>query len=113
MANAFIFSHPQRTEIKKAADESQSILEKTPVGEGNDEGPLQKFLKVHIALRCVHVTYLAEFGILYTCSCYNVMPRSQGDYRTFSVAVTQNMMNHLPLGLVHHQTPYLTIRGTM
>ena len=20
-------------------------------------------------------------------------------------------MNHLPLGLVHHQTPYLTIRG--
>ena len=49
MANAFIFSHPQRTEIKKAADESQSILEKTPVGTGNDDGSLRAFLKVHIA----------------------------------------------------------------
>jgi len=49
MANAFIFSHPQRTEIKKAADESQSILENTPVGKGNDDGSLRAFLKVHIA----------------------------------------------------------------
>ncbi|XBI66434.1 hypothetical protein VPH35_046010 [Triticum aestivum] len=29
-----------RTEIKKAADESQSILEETLVGKGNDDGPL-------------------------------------------------------------------------
>ncbi|XBH99716.1 hypothetical protein VPH35_128972 [Triticum aestivum] len=34
-----------RTEIKKAADESQSILEKTPVGTGNDDGSLRAFLK--------------------------------------------------------------------
>nr|XP_040254296.2 serine/threonine-protein phosphatase 7 long form homolog [Aegilops tauschii subsp. strangulata] len=36
-----------RTEIKKAADESQSILEKTPVGKGNDVGSLRAFLKGH------------------------------------------------------------------
>ncbi|XP_020170871.3 uncharacterized protein [Aegilops tauschii subsp. strangulata] len=36
-----------RTEIKKAADESQSILENTPVGKGNDDGSLRAFLKVH------------------------------------------------------------------
>ncbi|XP_020194346.2 uncharacterized protein [Aegilops tauschii subsp. strangulata] len=36
-----------RNEIKKAADESQSILEKTPVGEGNDDGSLRAFLKGH------------------------------------------------------------------
>ncbi|KAI4967123.1 hypothetical protein ZWY2020_008103 [Hordeum vulgare] len=35
-----------RNQIKKIADESQSILEKTPVGEGNDKGPLRKFLLV-------------------------------------------------------------------
>ncbi|SPT15472.1 unnamed protein product [Triticum aestivum] len=29
-----------RSEIKKAADESQSILENTPVGKGNDDGSL-------------------------------------------------------------------------
>nr|XP_045089513.1 uncharacterized protein LOC109769390 [Aegilops tauschii subsp. strangulata] len=34
-----------RTEIKKAADESQSILENTPVGKGNDDGSLRAFLK--------------------------------------------------------------------
>ncbi|XBI26941.1 hypothetical protein VPH35_051526 [Triticum aestivum] len=33
------------TEIKKASDESQSILEKTPVGTGNDDGSLRAFLK--------------------------------------------------------------------
>src|SRR6266536_1623240 len=52
MANVLLRSHPKRNQIKKSADESQSILEKTPVGEGNDEGPLRKFLKVHIALKC-------------------------------------------------------------
>ncbi|XBI80877.1 hypothetical protein VPH35_089903 [Triticum aestivum] len=34
-----------RDQIKKAADESQSILEKTSVGEGNDDGSLRAFLK--------------------------------------------------------------------
>ena len=52
MANVLLRSHAQRNQIKKSADESQSILEKTPVGEGNDEGPLRKFLKVHNALMC-------------------------------------------------------------
>ena len=53
MTNVFILSHPQRTEIKKAADESQSILEKTLVGNGNDDGSLRAFLKVHIAFRWI------------------------------------------------------------
>ncbi|XP_040241995.1 uncharacterized protein [Aegilops tauschii subsp. strangulata] len=45
MANAFIRSHPQRDQINKSADESESILEKTSVGEGNDDGSLRAFLK--------------------------------------------------------------------
>ena len=69
MANAFIFSHPQRTEIKKAADESQSILENTPVGKGNDDGPLRAFLKVQIAFTmrgslCCGVSYLPHLFML-------------------------------------------------
>ena len=51
MANELLRSHPQRNQIKTTADESQSILEKT-AADGNDDGPLRKFLKVHIAFRC-------------------------------------------------------------
>ncbi|XBI09534.1 hypothetical protein VPH35_137055 [Triticum aestivum] len=42
--NEDILEEP-RSEIKKAADESQSILENTPVGKGNDDGSLRAFLK--------------------------------------------------------------------
>ena len=76
MANVFILYHSQRTEIKKAADESQSILENTPVGKGNDDGSLRAFLKVHIAFTMRETVYVAEFDIFHTCSCYSVRPRS-------------------------------------
>jgi hypothetical protein len=39
----------QRTQIKKIADESQSILERTPVGKSDGEGALRAFIKVHIS----------------------------------------------------------------
>ena len=75
MANVFILYHSQRTEIKKAADESQSILEETPVGKGNDDGSLRAFLKVQIAFTMRGI-YVAEFDIFHTCSCYSVRPGS-------------------------------------
>lgn len=51
MANELLRSHPQRKQIKTAADDSQSILEET-AADGDDDGALRKFVKVHIAFRC-------------------------------------------------------------
>ena len=45
-------SHPQRKQIKEAADESQTILETTPIGKGKEEGALRAFIKVHISIGC-------------------------------------------------------------
>ena len=69
MANAFIFSHPQRTEIKKAADETETILETTPAGKSDGEGALRAFIKVHISFKlalniCCYVPCLIQLYML-------------------------------------------------
>ena len=66
MANVFIRSHPQRDQIKKAADESQSILEKTPVGEGNEDGSLRAFLKVYRTQVSVSMLHMLQSLVSYT-----------------------------------------------